>query len=427
MNTLSDNSSRIGRVIQFFSPTALQIFFTFALPFIFTVVGYMYEEALQINYFTFILSIVVSLLVGSLMTISRVLTNVSYTIIHGFIIAPMFAVATYASSITLSTTHLIVVFCFLFFFFIADRMSQLFFSNNKKHLLNDKYDNFYVFVYMLIFLIILFKFGFRNIEILGTYKNQYEIRSYLSFDFPYSYMLNFWLGIFSAAPAIFLARKSYLLFLFSLFSVLYIYTIYPLAAIVFMSILILSLSMSINVFKKYFQYSNFYLLFLTFVITFFGVVWLVDHPVLYSIFNRAFYVIGWNTYYYIDFFINADLYLLRGSLMDLGSSYSEPIGFIIDRVYYSGEGSNQSSGGIANLYANGGLTGVIFGSILLGFLVNLAASISSNLQVSFILILSVIISFVNFPLQQLFLSNGFIFLFLIFFIRKILIKKYTNY
>ena len=155
MNTLSDNSSRIGRVIQFFSPTALQIFFTFALPFIFTVVGYMYEEALQINYFTFILSIVVSLLVGSLMTISRVLTNVSYTIIHGFIIAPMFAVATYASSITLSTTHLIVVFCFLFFFFIADRMSQLFFSNNKKHLLNDKYDNFYVFVYMLIFLIIL--------------------------------------------------------------------------------------------------------------------------------------------------------------------------------------------------------------------------------------------------------------------------------
>jgi hypothetical protein len=93
------------------------------------------------------------------------------------------------------------------------------------------------------------------------------------------------------------------------------------------------------------------------------------------------------------------------------SNYGLDAGYLIDRAYYQGLGTNQSAGFLPTIYSDFGILGIFVFSLIVGLLISLIKSIhTSSTQYTYLLMIAFAFSLMNHPINMLFLSNGLVFI-----------------
>jgi len=137
--------------------------------------------------------------------------------------------------------------------------------------------------------------------------------------------------------------------------------------------------------------------------------------------DRFFYLVGLNSIYYFKFFSENPLRYFEDSRLDLGiSAYGEPPGITIDRFFYDGLGTNQSAGFLPTIFADVGYVGIIFGSILIGVVIALLATLPKVYDsYRYLVLVAFALTWMNSPLTMTFLSNGLLFVIFLVLILKV--------
>lgn len=141
----------------------------------------------------------------------------------------------------------------------------------------------------------------------------------------------------------------------------------------------------------------------------------------YMLLDRFYYLVGLNSTFYIDFFSKNPLRYFEGGLLGFGNEvYRTPAGFIIDSVYYTGLGTNQSAGFLPSIFADLGYFGLVAGGIVVGFLLILIHSLRlMSSDYAYLLSIALCFTLMNHSVNMLFLSNGLvIILFMTYFHRN---------
>ena len=247
--------------------------------------------------------------------------------------------------------------------------------------------------------------GFAGFNIIEAYLEAYQTRAENENHGLMGYVFGW--HVFFVLPFIptIIHQKRYITFLFLAmnYMIFYVYVPMTLNILLFVLISAYSLKTELSDSKKVY-------------IFFLGIpsVLLLNNPLVDLIVNRFFYVIGVNTLFYFDYFSQNDFYLFTGSRLQLAeTTYSQPIGYIIDAIYYEGLGSNQSAGFFANMFANVGIIGMLISSLVIGVTISILNSLVKDTKFKSAVFLILGFLLINMPLQQIFLSNGLFLLFLI--------------
>lgn len=172
-----------------------------------------------------------------------------------------------------------------------------------------------------------------------------------------------------------------------------------------------------------------YIVFLFFVLSIGGcyILSLVipDPALAYAFIDRFFYLPGMLNTLYFDFFSQNMLNNFNGSRLEFitgGSTYSYPMGFIIDAAYFGG-GMNANTGYLASMFGELGYFGLFLGSFIVGLLVFFLNILKKkNFLIAYLLSINIAFILINSPLIDMFLSSGIIFVLLI----TIILKKPDN-
>ena len=237
---------------------------------------------------------------------------------------------------------------------------------------------------------------------LENYFNSYSIRADSSYPGFLGYLFNGFLFLVVPLIFYFFDKRSYKgVLIISLIAIM-IYSLMPLT----LYILITFLMIVVEVGKKVTKWSYSTLIQLT--VTSALLISFLDVTLMNMMINRFYFTVGVNNLFYLDYFFLNDLYLFQNSKIGIffdSNNYSEVPGLIIDRYYYYGRGSNQSGGVIASAFANGGTIGVLLTLMILS-LVIIFIEATHNLQEGLRIKVLLGLALVNFPLHQLFLTNG---------------------
>lgn len=241
-----------------------------------------------------------------------------------------------------------------------------------------------------------------------NYINSYSIRAESSYSGPLGYLLNSF--IFLLVPLIFyfFDKRSYVGVSIIVVIALMIYSLMPLTLYILITFFIIAIEVGVRVTK--WSYSTLIQLAVTSIL----LVSILDVILLNMVINRFYFTIGVNMLFYLDYFSFNDLYLFQNSKIGMffdSNNYSEVPGLLIDRYYYQGLGSNQSSGVIASAFANAGAIGVFLTLVILSIVVKFI-EVTHNLRDGLRIKMLLGLALVNFPLHQLFLTNG-LFIYLI--------------
>lgn len=124
--------------------------------------------------------------------------------------------------------------------------------------------------------------------------------------------------------------------------------------------------------------------------------------------DRFFYLIGVNTFYYLDYFSSNELRFFEGGFLGFGIEvYGIPPGYIIDNEYYQGLGVNQSAGAIPTIYSDLGLLGLfVLGVILhqIYFLLSRLKKLDDGYFAALIILCGLMTA--NHQINMIFISNG---------------------
>ena len=247
-----------------------------------------------------------------------------------------------------------------------------------------------------------------------NYINSYSIRADSSYPGFLGYLFNSFLFLLVPLIFYFFDKRSYQGVLIIAVIALMIYSLMPLTLYILMTFLMVA----IEVGKKATKWSYSTLIQLT--VTSVLLISILDVTLLDMMINRFYFTVGVNNLFYLDYFSSNDLYLFQNSKIGIffdSNNYSEVPGLLIDRYYYKGLGSNQSSGVIGSAFANGGAIGVLLTLVILSVLITFI-EVTHNLRDGLRIKVLLGLALVNFPLHQLFLTNGLI----IYLILKMLSK-----
>lgn len=373
-------------------------------PQVFNVVGYMYEEELKFDTnLVFCSSLTLLLIVLHDLYIKN---TAIYVISIGLTIPTMI----FNCYVTHSFYHILLLIIFylstatasIFFMKKTIRFPQIF--NIKRHL------NKLGILYTLTLLIICFsKYGIPNLNFIEVYLTSYEIRKIHSFNGFQGYFLNsLYFILIPCAVYSFRSNNTKLLLFYSA-SIIAIYgytgvTNFPITYLFVIGVCFLNKIYKINHSKG-----------IAVLYSFIAISSLTGIDKLIFLYNRAFFTIGANTNYYFDYFRKNEK--LNFSFSKLGiffnnqNTHSKSPGYLIDEVYYSGLGTNQSVGLLGNIYSNIGIIGILFSGILIVLITRIfeCRPPLKNLRKDDLLLIFGLL-LINISIQQVFLSNGLFFL-----------------
>lgn len=131
-------------------------------------------------------------------------------------------------------------------------------------------------------------------------------------------------------------------------------------------------------------------------------------PILQPFTDRFYYLIGINTFYYLEFFSNNPLRFFEGGFFGFGIEvYNKSPGYLIDEKYYGASGTNQSAGAIPTIYSDIGNWGLALLGIIIWLLYTLLYKLKSFHQSYFIMVISLIsLMMTNHQINMIFISNG---------------------
>lgn len=392
-----------------------------AYPNVFNVVGYMYNFQLNFS----LTSSIVAILATWFLTIATYSKDISQQ--HTFdlmVLGIYLPIATVVVQVGLNL--IFIIYPFLSILIIRILVSSLQ-NKDKTSVLNTGHElsgirNFvFVSIFVLLLLIILYflsKYSSSlSYNLLDTYVRTYEIRE----DNQASGLLGYVLGWFVLVffPFMFsfhskrVRRISYFLAFLGAFLV---FQLFARKLIIFNSILLFLFSFSFSrggLLQRYFPQ--------LFFIAILSLPWFVRFPIE-PLVDRFFYLIGVNSIYYFDFFSEHSHRFFEGTKISFGwSNYNMDVGYQIDNVYYQGLGVNQSAGFLPTIYADLGLVGLVFGSVLVGLIISSIRYIGiMDFRLSYLLGVAFTFSLMNHSLNMLFLSNGLVFILFLSLMLKLL-------
>lgn len=407
---------------------SLIVFFVanFLYPDVFETVGYMYNVLLDISYVTFF--------VGALFLIVLIfVTHFKCEILrHGFDIVVLgiyLPVAVIASQTSMSPYYLAYPVISILSMAISVRAFEA--VDFVKRLNGRGFGNlsiermrYYVFLPYALVMISLFVSSPSALKfnLVDTYINTYDIRSETSGDGFFGYFIGWFVLLFFP---LFLSGANTKLKvvapLFAFLGALYVFQTYA-VKVIFLNFFLIAIFAYVyrGRFCSYFPQILFLIIFL--VTHLFG--WIV-HPLI----DRFFYLVGLNSIFYFDFFFSNPLRFFEGTKLDLGiSTYGMDSGYLIDKVYYQGFGTNQSAGFLPSIYSDFGVFGVFVFSMVVGLIISMIKSIHTSSRLyAYLLMVAFTFALMNHTFNMLFLSNGLIFiLFFAFALRRHQFRQSSN-
>ena len=382
----------------------------FFYPRIFQTVGYMYWFDLELDILRFLWALSIVTILSVTISWKNQFLKLYLKIQDFMLLLPLLAVFSYVDFYFLLTTlPLLGRFTVIFTVIAVERIRKNTLFKTKVRQLNKlKISKFLMLCSLLLATVFIYLSG-ADFELLlqplSLYKSQYELREGLSFSFPYSYIVNW--STFIINPLLFerAYRRDYFACAFLIMASLMNYIVLPFTIIPLSAFLLFGLGFIWQLMR-----SNSITLYV-WVILFLA---LSDQFLIDMIINRTIYIPALTQLLYYEFFLENNLNYFSGSFLQFSvSQYVKSLGFVIDDAYYGGVGTNQSTGNFASVFANAGVIGIIIFGMLIGIVIRIISSDESEsvLKVGFIIVLS--ISFINFPFQQLFLTNGFLLILLI--------------
>lgn len=382
-------------------------------PVVFETVGYMYEVKLKVSNF--------NLLVGSflllLLTLATNFKNIIYR--HTFdvcILGVFLPIAVVTCQIDSNTLFIFYPFASICVMSLVVRISDA--SECMKRINKNKKNGVVFsrlqFVFILFFLLIITTQMASdiiniNFNLIDIYMRTYEIRAEQQVGGFFGYFIGWFILLFFP---LFLCKTDGLLR-------------YAAPVVVFMGAFLIFQAFALKViflnFFLIFVFAFFYRgdtvvkkylpqFFFLLIFTMSYLMGLLAHPLL----DRFFYLVGLNAIFYIDFFSKNSFMFFEGTKLDLGfSNYGIGVGFLIDNIYYQGFGTNASAGFLPTMFADLGLAGVIFASLIIGWLMTLIKSMqSSSESFTYLVMIALAFSLMNSSFNMLFLSNGLVFIIL---------------
>ena len=347
----------------------------------------------------------ITLIVLSVSNIFLRIREVLYVIIDNFILIPTLVINSFFYfSIEIICIYFLIRFIFKFFDYMNSKVKP----KTLKGIIN--YKNFFAYPVLALYTIIVFSFLVSSditLNPIENYVNSYNIRAEVSHDGLIGYVLNSLL--FMLIPLIFYFHKNIFIVFHVCFLILCIYSVMPITLYILMMFAMVGFQF-IHSYTKI-SFINISHALLTFVL----ILAFLDITLLNMVINRFFFTIGINNIFYLDFFTTNNLYLFQNSKLGIffeSNKYLNVPGVLIDNYYYQGSGTNQSSGLFASAFANIGYLGVLVYICIIAIIIRVVeATHDDDMAIRIKLLIG--FALINFPLHQLFLTNG-LFLYLLF-------------
>lgn len=418
MKKLSTISSNVGRLTTRVA-LSLIVFFAanYIYPDVFDTVGYMYNISLSVSYAKYSVGAFFLIVLLSITHFKSPILRHGFDVIVLGIYLPIAVIVTQTSASTnllLYPVLSILSMSISVRVFEGMRLIKQLNSTGLAHFSLSSLQSYIFVPYALaIIFLILSNPSMLNLNILETYVNTYDIRSENSADGIFGYFVGWFVLLFFP---LFLSKVNIKLAViapfFAFLGALYVFQTFA-VKVIFLNFFLMAIFAFVYR-SKYFLYFPQILFFALFLVSYlFG--WML-HPLI----DRFFYLVGLNSIFYFDFFNLNPLRFFEGTKLDLGvSNYGLDAGYLIDRAYYQGLGTNQSAGFLPTIYSDFGVLGIFVFSLIVGLLISLIKSIhTSSTQYSYLLMIAFAFSLMNHPINMLFLSNGLVFILIFAFILR---------
>jgi hypothetical protein len=289
----------------------------------------------------------------------------------------------------------------------------------SKFLTVNRYLNsiFIVSSFMIGYLLITNRSGLKSLNIFQTLDNVYDIRAETSLEGLAAYFPGWIVGfLVPVLVASFLLRKDWISLMLSFVGVFLMFQVFAMKMQLFSLILLVAFGLVF----KFSKYVKNYIVEIFYFIVF--VICMFEGKLLYAFLDRFFYLPGQLNIHYYQFFSANRKNYFHGSKLGVffnEPGYTKPMGYVIDEKFYGG-GMNANTGYLASTYADIGIFGLVFASVLVAVLLYFLKMLfrKSN-EIGYLIAIQVAFILVNAPLTDIFLTNGIIFVF--FF--ALLIKK----
>lgn len=286
--------------------------------------------------------------------------------------------------------------------------------------------NFVISFILIGFLIISNKDALLSFNIFNTFANIYDIRAENTLTGLIAYFPGWIVGI--SVPilvASFLIRNDWKSLILSFIGIYLIFQVFAMKIHLFSLILLLVFGLIF----KYFKVIKEVLVEMFFLIVFASANF--SGGLIYAFLDRFFYLPGQLNIHYYEFFSQNPKNYFTGSKLGFlfnKSAYGKPMGFVIDDKFYGG-GMNANTGYLASTYGDLGIPGIIIATFLIALILYfLNILFKKTKYIGYLIAIQIAFALVNAPLNDLFLTNGTLFvLFIALLIKtKIMMSQSSN-
>lgn len=277
--------------------------------------------------------------------------------------------------------------------------------------------NFVISFILIGFLVISNRDALSSFNIFNTFANIYDIRAENTLTGLISYFPGWIVGI--SVPillASFLISNDWKSLILSFIGIFLMFQVFAMKIHLFSLILLIVFGLIF----KYFNVIKEFLVEIFYLIVFASAN--LGGDLIYAFLDRFFYLPGQLNIHYYEFFSQNPKNYFNGSKLGFlfnKSYYGKPMGYVIDDKFYGG-GMNANTGYLASTYGDLGIPGIVIATFLISLILFFLNILFKKSQfIGYLIAIQTAFALVNAPLNDLFLTNGIIFVFLI----ALLIKK----
>lgn len=257
-----------------------------------------------------------------------------------------------------------------------------------------------------------------DFNILNTFENVYKIRDDNKLSGLDAYLLNWTISlIIPILISDFFINKSFKSIVLAFLLIMTLFQFYAMKAHFFSFFLLLFFGFFL---KNYFLISR-YIVYLFYFLIF--LITILAGNLGFAFLDRFFYGIGLLNQNYFDYFNSHPYNYFYGSKLGFLISqpnYNKGVGYIVDDYYFASSGSNFSTGFLAAFFSEIGYFGLFFGILITSLIISTLKSLySKSKELGYLLGIQMTFFIMNTPLNDMFLSYGFIFVIpILFFLKK---------
>ncbi len=384
------------------------------------IVNYMYKMDILFSIKFTIINYLFLVFIIIILPIGNILERNIFLVLIFSVLIPSFIISNHTSKGLWINFILFISFVLIFIWYYIFSKLKISFAIKGFSVSNSLFYKFNFILGLVFFLIfILPKINnLSDFNILNTFENVYKIREDNKLSGLDAYLLNWTISlIIPILISDFFTNRSFKSIVLAFLLILTLFQFYAMKAHFFSFFLLLFFGFFL---KNYFMISR-YIVYIFYFIIF--LITILAGNLGFAFLDRFFYGIGLLNQNYFDFFNNHPYNFFYGSKLGFLTShpnYNKGVGFIVDDYYFASGGSNASTGFLAAIFSEIGYFGLFFGILLTSLIITILKSLyRKSKELGYIIGIQMTFFIMNTPLNDMFLSYGFIFvIFILFFLKK---------